>query len=391
MTKKKNKVDSEINIKTNCINKNRSRSRNFDFNKNFEINNIIQKTKIRNSTFYSKKNDKQNFLNTNINIERISIDTNNNFLLKNNELKNNIIYNYKKKKSERKYNNSQIKRNKKNSNDFKRNKRAGKDIYLKFKTNKKNINIKNKSIDFNNDISINFYDNTKICSTSRIRNYKKYRIKKSRSIDYDEDKNKNLDINKKMKHNFKIHNSNIKTDNCSKKIIIKNFILNTQKDYNNRRIKNREFNFNNNSTLIKFYEDLDLNTQKMVYNSIDSNKNDIIYTHFNNNNNKFIPKKQKDFLPFDLNNIIIIDNKDNLILKINKELESNKIKYYIKNNKYLCLKNEQKLIFEINELDEKSNCFIINISMKRHKNNILNFAFWQEFINNIINQNSSNT
>ena len=102
-----------------------------------------------------------------------------------------------------------------------------------------------------------------------------------------------------------------------------------------------------------------------------------------------MPLKMSDYLPLDLINIFIVDNS---VLKrvINKELESKKIKYFNKNNKYLCWKNDNKVMFEIKEIDEIINCFIIIIEPSKQKNNFFNISFWKEFLSNIYKVISSN-
>ena len=102
---------------------------------------------------------------------------------------------------------------------------------------------------------------------------------------------------------------------------------------------------------------------------------------------KFNYYKKDGYIPFDLNNIVLIDNKNILNQKIKKELEYKNIKYTIKNNKYICWRKDSKLIFDIKKIDESNNCHVINVNISKQKKNFFNISFCKEFFKNIVNKN----
>ena len=178
----------------------------------------------------------------------------------------------------------------------------------------------------------------------------------------------------------KLDNSNL--NNGSKKLIINDYISNTQREKRNKRrriIKNSKLTLTSEN-LINSYVDINRNNLHRIY---DLNK-----INYNNKNEKIsnliVPKKIS-YLPFDLNNIFIADSKEIIKKIINKELESKKIKYEIKNNKYLCWKNDNKFFFEIKQINENNNCYVINIGLTKQKNNDFNISFFKEFFKNINN------
>ena len=391
--------DSSNIINTNDKNSNLKKKRNININlyKNkllgINYNNYnIPKRRIRNQLFNESKNKgNKTFFNVNVNLERIDIDTDDGTSPKKKELKKSLIQNYKNNQNIR--TNSEQKQ-KKNKSFFQRKKRPVKELYLKINTNNNNFN--SKRINNNKSKNINLNHITKNNSISKTRNKKsKIQINKNRSTDINEDKNKKPNLFKRIKANYKIGNSKI-INGSKKKLIINDYISNTHTKPNKRkkrRIIKSHFNLND-ETLIKSFVAIDLNNFHFTTNineAKDANSN-INYTNYysiKKKSKKMMNPKKDVYLPLDLNNIFIVDIS---VLKrvINKELESKKIKYYNKNNKYLCWKNDNKLFFELKEIDEINNCYIIIIEPPKQKNNFFNISFWKEFLSNIYKIISSN-
>ena len=374
----KENSDTFRKINSDCLNTLENKSRNLDTS--FGVNYIIEKKNIKNGLFNSK-----NFNNTSI-----SFEINNNSiikdksLLKKNEYKkdknNKSIYNNKNNNNiiNRTYNNSPQKfKSKKSDNNNIINKIKEKDrFYIKLSKNNQVNNRKSKKINLNNNTNM------------EIKNNRNQKINKSKSIENYEDKNKKSFLVKKLKINsLKLQNSIINS-----KKIIKNYISNTQRDskYNKKRraiIKNKLDS--NDDILIKSYADIYQDkTHSMTFNQ---NELNLIMRYDGSSIKKEFKKfnyyKKDGYIPFYLNNIVLIDNKNILNQKIKKELEYKNIKYTIKNNKYICWRKDSKLIFDIKKIDESNNCHVINVNISKQKKNFFNISFCKEFFKNIVNKN----
>ena len=189
-------------------------------------------------------------------------------------------------------------------------------------------------------------------------------------------------------------NLNIYTNNNgSKNLIFNNYIYNTQRDskYNKKRkIINKQESDSNDNILIKSLGDnyhdrihhITYNSNELSYN----NNNYTINGYTLDKSNKYICKTKNKYIPLDLNNIIIVNDKIILNQIIKNHLDSRKIKFIIKNCKYLCWKNDYKFTFELIRIDETYNCYVINTNNNKQKNNYFNNSFCKELVGNIINK-----
>ena len=385
---KKETIISHNKIIDNYLNSKSNKSRNVDSNESFGVN-YGQKRKLRNGLFNSKNIDKKKFLNSNIKLDKTYNDIRNNRPSLINKNKTKYLIN---NQINRTYNNSHKKQNHK---EYIKNKVI--ENKIKLKPNNNNINNANRikiNKNYNKDKKIDLFHNTQKNINPKMRNNKKtnININKSKSIENYKEKNIKQIFSKKVKINLNNNKiSNINTNNCSKKIIIDDYISNTQRytKHNKKRriIKNNEFNMHDD-TLIKSYADINNNKyNNSTYNANDMHYSYLVNNNFLNNNNKEINnQKNNKYFPFDLNNIILVENKDNLKQIINKELEFKKIKYSMKNNKYICWKNDSKLTIEINNFEEINNCYVININTMKQKNTIFNISFCNQLLKSIINK-----
>ena len=94
------------------------------------------------------------------------------------------------------------------------------------------------------------------------------------------------------------------------------------------------------------------------------------------------PKKIT-YTSFDLNTVIFVNDRKRFNLVVNKELENKKIKYIFKNNKYLCWRNDNKLMIQLLKIGK--NCYAINMHIIK-QSNFFNIVFLKEFFKNIVNK-----
>ena len=322
------------NLKYNYIKLIGNRYKNLNNNDNLGINYIVQKRKARNELFNSKNNNKNKFFNDSISFE---INTNNITIKKEDSTINNRDF------KKRKYNINKLKDKNYINRNFNNSHRKSNtnESYTYTKIKEKDKIYKEQKRDFNSyKISYNcskeknniFYNYTNNNTSKIIKNNKKQKIKFYKS-----------DSNEKYKEKIK-------------------------KKYYSKKLKFNSRNYAKSNT---------------IYNSKET-KNNINQTYTHQNKNSEINQNKFNYIPFNLNNIIVINNKNLFKQIINKELEDKKIKYSIKNNKYLCWKNDNKLTIEIKQIDEINNCYSINMKLINQKNNILNSSFCGDFFRNIV-------
>ena len=280
-TKPKQNINSYKDINTNYINYNSNKSRNKDANESFGLNYIVKK-KLK-STLFNSQNSKNTFnkkkRNNNSSISYEKNDSgrfNNETFSKYNKYKKNKIKKNNMNQINRTYNNSYKNQKGKESVKFIKNKNLEKRVYLELK--RKNLNNIKISQIYDKDKKINTKNNThyntKNNSIIGIRNNKtKIIINKSKSIENYENKNNRPNYIQKRKI-YKSQNSKIKTNNCSKKLLLSEYTSNTQKDKRNnkkRRIINHsELNLTQDS-FFKSYGDMDLNNLQRTYKSNEKN------------------------------------------------------------------------------------------------------------------------
>ena len=400
------KTDSQKKINRNHINSD-YKSRNKENDGNLNVNYIIKNRKIRNRLFNSKNKNKKKFFNTSISFGKTDNETSND-----ESSIRNSAFNYIKKKDYifRNENNNEDNINKTNYNSKKSyneieidtdnitKKKLKDQIYLnlksknkKFNNNNKNNNSKDKKKNLHNESK----NNIDIKNKNKTNNHKKKIINKSISIGNYEEKNKKYNLRRRINPNLRnTENLNIYTNNNgSKNLIFNNYIYNTQRDskYNKKRkIINKQESDSNDNILIKSLGDnyhdrihhITYNSNELSYN----NNNYTINGYTLDKSNKYICKTKNKYIPLDLNNIIIVNDKIILNQIIKNHLDSRKIKFIIKNCKYLCWKNDYKFTFELIRIDETYNCYVINMNNNKQKNNYFNNSFCKELVGNIINK-----
>jgi 5'-AMP-activated protein kinase catalytic alpha subunit len=372
----------------------------------YGVNYIVQKKKIKNGLFNSNNYNRKRFFNTSISFEKTDGDTSNE--------------ESQTKKINKINNNNYIFINVENYNEpiNKANDRAhknSKDIESYYESNIKNkekdkiyLDIKSKYKKFINNQDLFYYNNSKgnylnILSdlnyeskknisklNYNINNYRKRnRINKSvclKNSTYENYRNAFCNNPKDTSHKKKCSKRYI--FNNSKKLILNNmsnYIINTQKQLKyirKRKIINNDFSNTTDEFLGKSYGD---NPQdKMPPTTFDSYDLNFNNSYINNNKcNKMIVPKKISYTSFDLNTAIFINDRKRFNLIINKELENKKIKYIFKNNKYLCWRNDNKLMIQIIKIGK--NCYAINMHIIK-QSNFFNIVFLKEFFKNIVNK-----
>ena len=251
MENKKN-IKSFKNINFKLINSNSNKSNNLDSNKSFGVNYIVQKRKMQNDLFNTKKIHKNQFINTSNNFNKTYDDINNDIP---------SLIKIKRNKNNRKNNTSYKKLNDKESDYIKKRKIIGQKINLELKIKNININKKNSINKFKKGKTI-ILSNITSNSKSKIGNNEIKRIKNIKSIENYQGKKRKI-ISNKIKNKFsKLEKSFINKKNLSNKLITNYRFSNTQKVFKfnkrGRDIKINKFNLND-STLIKAYEDNNYN------------------------------------------------------------------------------------------------------------------------------------
>ena len=233
-------INSLKNINFKLINSKNNKSKNIDSNESFGVRNELFTT--------SKKKHKNKFINTSNNFEKNFNDISND---------KSLLTKIYRIKNIRKNNNSYKKSYEKESDYSKKRKIIGKNN-LKLKI--RNINFNNNNLTYKfkkgkTNILCNFTDNSKI----NIKNNEIMKINNIKSIDNYQYKNRKKISKNNINNIYKLDNSNINTNNCSKNLITNYCFSNTQKDVKfnikkGRNIKNNEFKLNDHNTLIKSYE-----------------------------------------------------------------------------------------------------------------------------------------
>ena len=378
------KNDNSINLKM--------KSNNSRLNSKPKIKKIInninnyETNKISNNLYHNLKNDDYNYYNINNNIA--FSDRKNNSLI-NKKFKDNIAYKPKKRKDSCDL--ILISNNK--------NKSCASKIILNTKLINKNKN--NLLYRYNNDSNNkNNYMNNNFSMTEH--NNEKETFKSVYRV-----KNKNLSqcffrvkaINspgirkRKCKYNFSSKN---KSKNNLRELSSQNNYNTIQdKGNENDKIQNIKqmkkeikpsISYKNNIKLKKNnYESKKRTFAPNMRNNINNNeifkkiKNNNINKHFLKNNLK---DKNIQYIPFDLN-ALFIDNYNKINENITQILINENIKYIIKNNKFICWKNEYNFELIISLILKNEKVYKINILNKSGKSNISKEI--KEIINNIIN------
>lgn len=380
-----------------------------DKENSYGVNYIVQKKMIKNGLFNSNNYNRKNFFNTSVSFEKTDGETsndesqtkkinkinNNNYIFINVENYNEPINktNYKTHKSSKdieSYYESNSKRKVKNK------------LYLEIKSKYKKFNNKQDFLNTNSKgnclnvlTDLNYESKKNISKVNyNINNYqRRNRINKSvclKNSTYENYRNAFCNNTNNTSHKKIFSKANIY--NNSNKLILNNmpnYILNTQKQFKyirKRKIINNDFGNTTDDFLGKSF--VDSHQDKMNQTTFDSydlnyNNNYIKNNISNNKCNKIIFPKKISYTSFDLNTVIYINDKKRLNLVINKELENKKIKYIFKNNKYLCWRNDNKLMIQLIKIG--NNCYAINMHIIK-QSNFFNVVFLKEFFKNIVNK-----
>ena len=308
------------------------------------------------------------------------------------EYKNNEDKNVESKNNEDKNNDKTNNDNSKNDNDNNDSgnnniekeeeelKKKEKDIkYLKLKSKHKKFNIVKTDDDkFNNSIRHTYKNNAN--NNILIRALKNPIIKNStnnnegnanRIINSKKNKYKNILLEKeKIKLNEKKHIINHHTTIND----YQNYLHYSKKKYMTEKIGNKEDIKNNKNSNNSLIDELNNNPDKSPPDLLNKYKNKIISNNQKNKNTEVNYIFDDDYNNnneikiFDLNSINYYRNYNNIKEikeKIKKELDSKKVKYNLKKNKYCCYyKKDNKFEIEIFPINEQKNIYIIKCTKK---------------------------
>lgn len=382
-----------------------------DNDDSYGVNYIVKKKIIKNGLFNSNNYNRKRFFNTSVSFEKTDGDTsndesqtkkinNNNYIFINVENYNAPINktNYRSKKSSKDIESDYESITKKKEKDK---------IYLEIKSKHKKFNNNQDFLNYNNNkgnylnvlTDLNYESKKNISKVNyNINNYRKRnRINKSvclKNSTYENYRNAFCNNTKDTSHKKIFSNRNIY--NNSNRLILNNmpnYIINTQKQFKfirKRKIINNDFSNTTDDFLGKSYgDDHQDKMHQTTFDSYDLNFNN---SYINNNisndkYNKMIYPKKITYTPFDLNTVVFINDKKRFNLIINKELENKKIKYIFKNNKYLCWRNDNKLMIQLIKIGK--NCCAMHMHIIK-QSNFFNIVFLKEFFKNIVNKYNSN-
>ena len=397
---------SNSSSKKNYSKRNNYTLKMIDNENSYGVNYIVQKKMIKNGLFNSNNYNRKKFFNTSVSFEKTDGDTsndesqtkkinkinNNNYIFINVENYNEPINktNYKSHKNAKDIESDYESNTKKKEKDK---------IYLEIKSKHKKFNNNQDFLNYNN-IKGNYlnvlsdlnYESKKNISklNYNINNYRKRnRINKSvclKNSTYENYRNAFCNNTKDTSHKKMISKRYI--FNNSNKLIFNNmpnYIINTQKQLKyirKRKIINNDFSNTTDDFLGKSY--VDDRQDKMHQTTFDSYDLNFNNSYINNNKcNKMIFPKKITYTSFDLNTVIFVNDRKRFNLVVNKELENKKIKYIFKNNKYLCWRNDNKLMIQIIKIGK--NCYAINMHIIK-QSNFFNIVFLKEFFKNIVNK-----
>ena len=397
---------SNSSSKKNYSKRNNYTLKMIDNENSYGVNYIVQKKMIKNGLFNSNNYNRKKFFNTSVSFEKTDGDTSNDEsqTKKINKINNNNyifinVENYNEPINKTNY--KSHKNSKDIESDYESNtKKKEKDkIYLEIKSKHKKFNNNQDFLNYNN-IKGNYlnvlsdlnYESKKNISklNYNINNYRKRnRINKSvclKNSTYENYRNAFCNNTKDTSHKKMISKRYI--FNNSNKLIFNNmpnYIINTQKQLKyirKRKIINNDFSNTTDDFLGKSY--VDDRQDKMHQTTFDSYDLNFNNSYINNNKcNKMIFPKKITYTSFDLNTVIFVNDRKRFNLVVNKELENKKIKYIFKNNKYLCWRNDNKLMIQIIKIGK--NCYAINMHIIK-QSNFFNIVFLKEFFKNIVNK-----